>query len=298
QALDLPPEKRARHAALKAEIREMSRLAESTTGMDRAAALERLTALRNELRELIESARGKEAPGEAAAAARALVAEGGAIIAPVVTKVGAKILIVTAGPGGKTIIRPLDLARLTSARLDQIVRGDTPDMVGGWRGNYEKNYRLVKLATEIEALSFLAGLLPDVFADKLKAAQDEFDRLDQEWRDAIVSVADLGSFFVAPLQATLSSLGVKSGARLIWMPTGALGHLPLSLARAAPDKPSLAELYEIVYAPNLQALRAAQRQIAALSGASAAVIANPTGDLKYADMEATVVAGHFNPDAP
>src|SRR5262249_24469844 len=98
QALDLPPGKRARPAALKAESREMARLAESTTGMDRAAALVRLTALRNELRELVESARGQEAPGEAVATARALVAEGGAIIAPVVTKVGAKILIVTAGP--------------------------------------------------------------------------------------------------------------------------------------------------------------------------------------------------------
>jgi CHAT domain-containing protein len=297
QALDLPPDKRARHAALKTEIRELSRLAEATTGMDRAAALERLTALRNELRELIESARGKEMPGEAVAAASALVSEGGAIIAPVVTKVGAKILIVTASPGGKTSIRPLDLAGLTSARLDQIVRGDVPGVVGGWRGNYEKNYRLVKLATEIEALAFLASLFPDLFADKLREAQEEFDRLDQEWRDAIVGIAELGSFFVGPLEATLGALGVKPGARLIWMPTGALGHLPLGLAREAADKPALAERYEIVYAPNLQALRAAQRQIAASTSASVAVIANPTGDLKYAEMEAAVVAGHFDPDA-
>jgi len=297
QALDLPPDKRARHAALKAEIRELSRLTETTSGMDRAAALERLTALRNELRELIESARGREAPGEALAAATALVADGGAIIAPVVTKVGAKILIVTAGPGGKASIKPLDLARLTSTRLDQLARGDVPGVIGGWRGNYEKNYRLVKLATEIEALAFLAGLFPDLFSDKLRERQAEFDRLDQEWRDAIVGIAELGSFFVGPLEASLAALGVWPGARLIWMPTGALGHLPLGLAREAPDQPALAERYEIVYAPNLQALRAAQRQIAADTSSSVAVIANPTGDLKYAEMEAMVVAGHFDPEA-
>lgn len=297
QSLDLPPDKRARHAALAAEIRELSRLTETSIGMDRADALERLTTLRNEQRSLIESARSKETPGDAIAAAGAVLADGGAIIAPIVTRVGTKILIVTAGPGGKASIRQLDLARLTSTRLDQLALGDVPGVVGGWRGAYEKNYRLVKLATEIEALAFLGGLFPDLFGAQLKEKQEEFDRLDQEWRDAIVNIAELGSFFVGPLEESLASLGVKPGARLIWLPTGALGHLPLGLAREAPYAPALAERYEIVYAPNLQALRAAQRQIAGDNASSVAVISNPTGDLKYAEMEASVVAGHFAADA-
>src|SRR5262249_37719485 len=46
QVLDLPPEKKARHAALRAEIRKQSRVAETTQGLEGAQALDHLKDLR------------------------------------------------------------------------------------------------------------------------------------------------------------------------------------------------------------------------------------------------------------
>ena len=51
QTLDLPPEKRARHAALKIEIHEQKRLAETTRGVEGARALQQLSEFWRELGE-------------------------------------------------------------------------------------------------------------------------------------------------------------------------------------------------------------------------------------------------------
>ena len=59
--------------------------------------------------------------------------------------------------------------------------------------------------------------------------------------------------------------GVKPGARLIWLPTGALGILPLGLAQDPVSKRRFADDYEIVYAPSLEALATAQSHIAKTS---------------------------------
>jgi len=294
QLLNVPPDKRARYDMLIAQIRELSRLVDATRGRERAEALERLIALRNELNEFVEGFQIRERPGDAIAAARAVVSDGGALVAPIVTKLGTKVLIVTAA----SEIGTFDLARLTSARLEAIAFGEVPGVLGGWRAQYEKSLRLAWLLRWIQQYESWRKTLPIVLFDaQYKEYKEEFARLNAEWRNAIEEIGDLGRFFVGDLQAALAGLGVRPGARLIFMPTGALGHLPLGLARESPDKPALAESYEIIYAPNLLALNAAREHIALGASPSATVIANPKGDLPFAEMEAAVVLAHFPPDA-
>jgi hypothetical protein len=146
QNIDLPPDKRARYAAIRAEIREWLPRVESAKGTDAMLALERLTALRRELGELIETALAKEAAGGGAmAAAAVLLAQSGAIAAPIVTKVGGKLLLVIRGKD-RPAVSVIDLPLLTSERLEKPMRGDgTVGKSGGWLGAYEISLRSAPL---------------------------------------------------------------------------------------------------------------------------------------------------------
>ena len=128
----------------------------------------------------------------------------------------------------------LDLPELTTDRLNVLLRGDS-NKAGGWLGAYNINY------------------LPEA-------------EQDQRWPEWLAAVGDLGPelwrLFGARVDAALKERGIKTGARLIWLPTGALGILPLGLAQDPVTKRRLADDYEIVYAPSLEALATAQKQIA------------------------------------
>jgi CHAT domain-containing protein len=215
--------------------------------------------LRLELLELVERARGA-ASRPPLAQARELIGMGGAMAVPISTKIGTKMLIVAAS-GDPAI---LDLPELTADGLEVLVWGD--EKAAGWLAAYNIN--------------FLEG-----------------PELDRRWPEWLGAVGDLGprlwTLFAARLDAALKERGVKPGARLIWMPSGALGILPLGLAQDPVSKRRLADDYEIVYAPSLEALASAQTQIAKPSVATLAAIVNPTGDLPGTEKEGNLVGSHF-----
>jgi CHAT domain-containing protein len=268
QALDLPADKRWRVDALRGDIRGAERTveAQATQGAERTAAVERLVDLRQELMGLVKDADAAEARarGSALAQARALAGKGGAVAVPIVTRLGGKILIARSRADPQGLI-PLDLPELTTASLDELVHGD--DKTGGWHGAYEIN----------------------TIAD-----DNELDRRWPEWMAAIDGLGPaLWRLLGARLDAALKRGGVKANARLVWLPTGALGILPLGLAQDPAGKRRLLDSYEIVYAPSLDALASAQSQIAKAPPATLAVVVNPTGDLPAAEQEGRLVASLF-----
>ena len=129
--------------------------------------------------------------------------------------------------------------------------------------------------------------------------EKERDRRWPEWQAAIGNIGPrLWELIGARLDAALKEAGVGPGARLVWLPTSALGILPLGLAQDPASKRRLGDDYEIVYAPSLEALTAAQRQIAKPAPTTLAAVVNPTGGIKGWDLpgaayEGKLVASHF-----
>jgi hypothetical protein len=86
----------------------------------------------------------QEKSRSAFAQALARAGEHGAVVVPIVTDAGAKILIVTKGaapPTGAEGPIAVDLPELTTNRLARLMRGDPKAAyMGGWLGNYNINY--------------------------------------------------------------------------------------------------------------------------------------------------------------
>jgi CHAT domain-containing protein/tetratricopeptide (TPR) repeat protein len=285
QSVDLPADKRHRLDELRATIRAADRTVETTQGTARAEAAEKLARLRQELLGLVKEAPAEVAAASAAAQARALVAQGGAVVMPIVTRVGGKILIVTkdgaqSGKPGTLVRSPsprrnlstpsvtiLDLPELTKDALGLLLVGDGKDgKVSGWLGGYP------------------ASNLPLL----------EREKREREWPATLDRlVPGLWHLFAGKLDAALQERGLKRGARIVWLPSGALGILPLGAAQNPTTRRRLAEDYEIVYAPNLQALVSAQARIAKAAPATLAAVINPTGDLKFTELEGVTVAARF-----
>jgi CHAT domain-containing protein len=258
QSLDLTSGQRARHETLRAEIRAWTRRAETAKGTEGSEALRRLAALRQELLSLVVSTTAKNAPNSEALALARSIAPQGAIIAPIVTKFGGKMLIVT-GDGAPVSL--LDLPELTSGALEEVMQG------GGGRASWLGKDR-----------------------------QEDASR----WLTSIDEVGPkLWQLFLGRVAAALQEHGVKSGARLIWMPAGALGLLPLGLAQDPATGRRFGDDYEIVTAPSLEALATSSRRIAEVFEPSLAEAVNPTGDLRgydlpFAEIEGMLVAAHFS----
>jgi hypothetical protein len=102
----------------------------------------------------------------------------------------------------------VDVPQLTEERLRDFIGARTNDnRGGGWLAAYNINY------------------LPD-------------EELHAHWKDWLAAVDNVGTalwiLFGADLKTALDRRGVKPGSRLIWLPTGALGILPLGLTRTLP----------------------------------------------------------------
>lgn len=266
QGLKLTETQRTRHEALKTEIRHLSRTVDAVSGSERFAALTRLTTLRDELSGLVKAGLADEATDAAMAQLAAVLPVGGALVAPIVTSWGGKLLVATVGKG-RPRLAIVDVPGLTSDKVDALMRGSSADKRGGWLG------------------AFAIQNLNDA---------DERSRRYGEWLAAIEGIGpELWQVVGGPLHKALAERGIKPGARLLWMPPGALGLLPVGLAKDGPAGRPLSDLYEMVSVPSLEALAGAARQASAAPRKSLAAVVNPTGDLPFTETEGALVAGYF-----
>jgi len=126
QSLVFTDSERARVEALKLEIYGLS-VETQKRGAERSHALERITVLRREQDMLIAVGEARRAPaGGTMALVRSVLPERGAIVTPIITKVGAKLVIVTAADGD-AVVTVLGLANLTTKTLNVCcATGSTP----------------------------------------------------------------------------------------------------------------------------------------------------------------------------
>jgi CHAT domain-containing protein len=270
QTLDVAPEVRQRVDALRASARSAQQAAEKAQGVARAAAIEKLVAVRQELLEIVKLAGKAGGADTAIAKARHALAGNGALVVPVITQLGASIIVVPATPD-RDSVRHVSLPDDTAEKLFVLLRGPRNDpKLTGWLGAY--------------------------FINQLPSA--EFQRRKPEWMAAIKGVGpELWRLFGENLDAELKAAGLARGARLIFLPPGELGILPLGLAQDPATKRHLTDDYEIVYAPSLEALIAAHSRAEETAPATLAVVINPTGDLPGSEREGKLVASYFPKDA-
>jgi CHAT domain-containing protein/tetratricopeptide (TPR) repeat protein len=264
QTLEFPAERRAQLEDLRAAIQATQQAVDATHGTERGKALDKLVSLRRDLLGFVENnGRGAET-ASALMKALAIVASGSSIAMPVVTEFGTKLLVVTKAAADGQQITVVDLPELTTLRLSQLLVGQDGGPAAGWIGAYFINY--------------LDGY--------------ESSRRWSEWTAAIDNIGlDLWRLLGSRLDAVLKQHGVKPDARLVWLPSGWLGILPLGLAQDPATKRRFADDYEIVYAPSLEAL--VQDQVAKTATPTLAAIVNPTGDLPGTEKEGAFVASHF-----
>jgi len=266
QTLELPADKRQHLDELRVAIRTAESALNIPQDVARVAAIEKLAVLRGELLTLVKGANAAESSPAFALRQGRATASNGAIALPVLTKVGGKIFIVT-GARHDTGLAVVDVPELTIEKLSELLSGHAhkDGKLGGWLGAYSVNY------------------MP-------RAEQDKHWPV---WLGAITELGpELWRLFAGQLDVALRERGVQPGSRLIWLPSGALGILPLGLAQDPAGGRYLADTYEIVYAPSLDVLTTSQDHIAK-AATSLALIANPTGDLPGTEKEATIVASHF-----
>jgi len=266
QTLELPAATRQRVDDLRAALRRAQQAAAVAQGTERVTAIERLVAMRQELLGLIgSSSEGEGKPRTALSKARGVIATGGALVLPVVTKFGGKILVVTKAAGGGDL-SVIDAPELTTDRLSRLLIGPSDGPPAGWIGAY--------------------------FINQLDGP--ELERRWPEWLAAIDGLGpEIWGLIGARLDAHLKTRGVKPGARLVWLPSGWLGTVPLGLAQDPASKRRFIDSYEIVYAPSIEALDAASSHSAPADPATLAVVINPTGDLPGTETEGAIVAAHF-----
>ncbi len=259
QAAALTPAEEVALRSLQVEIREWSKLTEAK-GVEGAEALRRRGEARNKLAALLaEVSRRMTAETGIVAIVRHGLLKDSALVAPIVTEQGGKFLVVTEADGAASI-RAVELSGLTPDALKALLRETDKDgRSTGWLAAYEHQ-----------------DGEPDV------------------WQKTIAEIGPkLWSLFAGALDAELKAAGVKDGARLIVLPQGALGLLPLDLAHDPASGRSLAEAYEMTNIPSLEAYLAATRAAAMASTPSLAEAVNPTGDLPSAEVEGAIVASHF-----
>ena len=266
QTLDVSPEQRQRVDDLRAAIRVGQQAVETAQGIERAAALEKVIALRRELLGLVKGSRGQAASRSALAKARDVVAAGGAIAVPVITELGARIVVLAKAADGKDLT-VVNLPDDTGEKLYELLKGPRTDpKLSGWFATYVINH--------------------------LTGAERE-----EHWPRWLAAIDDLGpqlwQLFGGKLHAALKARGIAAGARLVLLPPGELGVLPLGLAQDPASKRRLTDTYEIAYAPSLEALAAAHDYVAKSAPPTLAVIINPTGDLPGTEKEGAIVASHF-----
>jgi CHAT domain-containing protein/tetratricopeptide (TPR) repeat protein len=291
QQLQLSPEARERAEALKREVRAWVREAESAEGARGTAVLHHISTLRAELAALMQEAgdgRLGLADVDVARAALQLTSAGAVIVAPVVTEAGGKLLVVSAGQE-RPAISMFELTETSTRQLEALMFGDSNrSEAGGWLAAYNKNYEMAELRAAIS--NTLRG------SEEYDRLLGRHDALMGEWLDAVESlVGELWRVLGSSIASALQSIGIKPGGRAIWLPTGALGVLPIGLAQEPRGGRRLGETYEIAYGPSLDVLASASARDVPTEAPSLAMI-NPGSGLASTDFEANAVASHFPSD--
>lgn len=262
---NLTPETRLEIDRLNARLRDLEAALEAASGPDRASVVANLANARNELLNLLKTATkqdGKVVP--LLDQIRQSIGRGNALAVPIVTDLGSKILL-TGGSGVAIPWSVVDLPELTTRRMSELLAG-SGEQSGGWIRAYFVNY--------------LSG-----------------PEQQERWPDWLAAIDKLGpdlwSLFGARLHAALKSRNVRPGSRLVWMPTGWLAVLPMGLAQDPSTKRRLADDYEIVNIPSIDALKAAYHNVSHSAPPSLAVVIDPTGDLPGTEKEGAIVISHF-----
>jgi tetratricopeptide (TPR) repeat protein len=131
QTIDLDAPRRQRLEELRTAIREQSRLLDRAAGTGRGDVLAQLRELHRELSGLVAESAARTGEADALALARPLVADGGAIVVAIVTAIGGKLLLVTAGPD-RPVLTVIDLPELTTARIARLLGDEAADSRHNW----------------------------------------------------------------------------------------------------------------------------------------------------------------------
>src|SRR5262249_42724119 len=160
----------------------------------------------------------------------------------------------------------------------------------GWIGAYVLNDRLGDILQQIT---------DNWWSERTKVAEleEQYRQVEKQWHEAITDLGHtLWQLIGRDLDQALKARGLRDGAALLWLPTGALGLVPIGLAQDRVSGRRLGETYQIAYAPSLSALKAATDQLKAASSRSLAEVINPTEDLPSTEIEGTLVATYFKPE--
>jgi CHAT domain-containing protein/tetratricopeptide (TPR) repeat protein len=297
-------------AELSVKMEELRRAVAAMQDADAAATLAKVRTLRGELSVLISGALAREAPTDIADAAQQLLDDGGAIVTPVVTAIGTKFLITTL-KGATVDITVIDLPELTEQRLAEFVgAGNGSGAERGWLTSYRANRTIHDLLESMATDIYLARIVPRLNVE-LGQKEARLKGLWREWYGAIEGLGPtLWSHFAGVLQEALARLGLSEGSKLIWLPTNALGIVPLGLAQDPTTGKRFADLHEIVYAPSLGALLLAKHNLAQpkrdrndrephtpLTLTVVGFEGSARVALPYAKMEEAVVEAHFHQPA-
>lgn len=272
------------NVALQSEIGALRTDAEMAKGEEGTKSLQTLISLRFELGDLLAAATTKDAAAGAIVLERSIVPEGGAVVAPIITEVGGKVLFAAAVEDGLAITA-VDSPELTTSCVSELILRPAKDTKpDSWLAAYSKNYQMVALREAMRKLTW--------GSEEYRKLLDDRDKLMEEW---LTSVGSLGSglweLIGEKLSQELKKGSFEPGARLVWMPTGPLGILPIGLAEDPSTGKRLGETYEIVYAPSIDALAAASKNIEAAKRMLAAIA--PAADLASTAFEVKYIASHF-----
>jgi CHAT domain-containing protein len=185
----------------------------------------------------------------------------------------------------------VDLPELTSTRLNEFMKGpaDAPKL-GGWLGAYRLNDQLGDLSQQIDE---------NWWSDrKVAELERQYRDVEKQWHEAIAGLGpSLWQLIGRALDRALKVRNLQDGAAVLWLPTGALGLVPIGLAQDPASGRRLSETYEIAYAPSLSALKAAADQLKGASASLLAEVINPTEDLPSTEIEGALVRDYFKPEA-
>jgi tetratricopeptide (TPR) repeat protein len=180
----------------------------------------------------------------------ARVPEGGALVAPVITAGGARAFVVRGGATALTEEDVIPLPELDTDLLQTLLLGGPSSP--GWLGYQQAIGR------------------PGVDMER--------------WGTGVQALLKLlWATLMGPIDERLSSFGLEPGAPVLVLPHGGLGVLPLHAA--SDGARAFLDAYTVLQAPSLDTLNAP----APVRMSPALVVADPTDELHYAELEAGAV---------